>query len=144
MKPTSSNYAKLQDRPQPGSHSNEPADAAPLLGTWINTNAETIGITKAVVTQLNGELRLRVYGAGEPDPYDWGEVSLKAVFADSIPSGRAISFTAEYDFGFLQTELQTNLSKGLLIITSLNRFKDGSARSDYFSREYYYKHPGTV
>ncbi len=141
MKPT--NYAKLQDRPQPGSETgrSEPADAAPLLGTWINTNVATTGITKAVVTPVNGDLTLRVFGAGEPEQHDWGEAKVKTVFADSIGSERAISFTAEYDFGFLETELQTNLAKGLLIITSLNTFKDGSSRSDYFSREYFYKQP---
>jgi hypothetical protein len=137
MKPK--NYAKLQDRTQTGNEARQPVDVALLLGTWINTNAATAGIIKAVVMRDNCDLSLRVFGAGEPEPYDWGEVTIKAVFADAICSGSAISFTAEYDFGFLETELQTNLSKGLLIITSLNSFKDGSVRSDYFAREYFYK-----
>ena len=135
------NYAKLQDRLRAGitSGRNEPADLTPLLGTWINTNVATAGITKAVVTSDQSELSLRVFGAGEPEP--WDAVKVKAVFADSIGSENVISFTAEYDFDFLETEIQANLAKGLLIITSLNTFKDGSSRSDYFSREYFFRKP---
>lgn len=140
------NYAKLQDRPRSGSESggSEPLDVRPLLGTWINTNTATAGIAKAVVAQENGDLHLRVFGAGELELYDWGAVPVKSVCAEGICSRRAISFTAEYDFGFLETELQTNLSKGLLIITTLNTFKDGSGRSNYFSREYFYLEPAAV
>ncbi|MEO8499066.1 MAG: hypothetical protein ABI614_28715, partial [Planctomycetota bacterium] len=77
------------------------------------------------------------------EPHDWGEVKVIAQFADGLSSRRAIAFTAEYEFGFLRTELQANIAKGLLIITSLNAFSDGSPRSNYFSREYFYKQPGS-
>ena len=120
------------------------ADLTPLLGTWINTNEATRGITSAVLTRNCGHLTLRVFGAAEPQAQDWGEVRVNELFADGIRSYSAISFIARYDFGFLETELQANLSKGLLIMTSLNTFKDGSARSDYFSREYFYKEPASV
>ena len=138
------NYAKVQDRPQSlgkAGHS-EPADIASLLGTWINTNAATTGISKVIVTHDGSELWLRVFGASETESCDWGEVKVKTLHSDSIESPNAIAFTAEYDFGFLETELQTNVSKGLLIIASLNTFKDGSARSNFFAREYFYKQPG--
>ena len=137
------NYAKLQDRlPVDGiAGGSEPAELEPLLGTWKNTNKATGGITTAVLTRNDGHITLRVFGAGDPEPHDWGETKVNAFFADGIDSRRAISFTADYDFEFLQTELQTNLSKGLLIITSLNKFKDGGARSSYFSREYFYQEP---
>lgn len=136
------NYAKLQDRrcaTRGGNHENDPVDLDPLSGTWVNTNVQSTGITKAVVNQDGGELSLRVFGASDGEPCDWGEVDVTSTFAESINSGRAISFIASYDFGFLKTELQANIAKGLLIITSLNRFKDDSARSDFFAREFFYR-----
>lgn len=140
---TKANFAKSQDQLSGQSHSDgsEPIDPTALLGTWINTNKATQGITMAVITRRDDDLHLRVFGAADPEPHDWGEVAVKALFSDGIVSGRVISFVAEYTFDFMETELQTNLSKGLLIVTSLNAFKDGSGRSDYFSREYFYKDP---
>lgn len=112
-----------------------------LLGVWVNTNKKTRGITRIVVTREGEELRLRVFGAREPEPFDWGETDVKAIFADGVDSTSTIAFTAEYDFGFLQTELQSNLSKGLLVVSGLNTFKDGSPRANYFSREFFHKQP---
>ena len=63
------------------------------------------------------------------------------LFADELDSRTAISFTAEYDFDFQHTELQTNLNLGLMIVTSLNTFKDNIAKSNCFSREYFYQKP---
>ncbi|MEO8496297.1 MAG: hypothetical protein ABI614_14600, partial [Planctomycetota bacterium] len=97
-------YAKLQDRlPAPGdSDDGEPTDSTPLLGTWINTNEATRGITQAVLTRNDHDLSLRVFGAADPEPHDWGEVKVIAQFADGLGSRRAIAFTAEYEFGFLR------------------------------------------
>ena len=116
-------------------------DIGQLLGRWINTNTATRNIKEVMLTNDNGDLSLRVLGASDPDPHDWGEVPVKYLFADELDSRTAISFTAEYDFDFQHTELQTNLNLGLMIVTSLNTFKDNIAKSDYFSREYFYQKP---
>jgi hypothetical protein len=50
-----------------------------------------------------------------------------------------MAFRATYDFGFLETRLEANLSLGLLVIANLNTFRDDSGRSNYFSREFFYK-----
>ena len=137
------NYVKLQDRPrvelEPGP--GEPDDESQLVGTWLNTNVASSGIVKAVVTRVDGGLTLRVFGAADPEPYDWGVVPIQTMFAESIESAGAIAFTANYDFGFMASELQSNLAQGLLIVTSLNTFKEGDCRSNYFAREYLYKKP---
>ena len=48
-------------------------------------------------------------------------------------------FLAVYDFDFMQMSLAANMNKGLLIIASYNTFRDGSGRSNYFSREFFYR-----
>ena len=45
----------------------------PLLGTWVNTNSATQGITKAVLTAKGNEIILQVFATGSPVPFDWGE-----------------------------------------------------------------------
>ena len=46
---------------------------------------------------------------------------------------------ARYDFGFAEVTLAANENKGLIIIASYHRFRDGSARSNYFIREFFYR-----
>lgn len=42
---------------------------------------------------------MRVLGAGETQPIDWGEVKAK-VFADNVDSPEGTKFAAVYDFDF--------------------------------------------
>jgi hypothetical protein len=52
-----------------------------------------------------------------------------------VPAG----FLARYDFGFSELSLAANEAKDLLIIASFSTFRDGSARSSYFTREFFYR-----
>ncbi len=114
-------------------------DTRALLGRWVNTHKSTQNITEVILMRRDKALYLRVVSVAEPR--DWGEIRVQNLFADAGQSHCAISFTARYDFDFLQTELQANVNSGLLIITSLNRFKDKRNKSDYFCREYFYREP---
>ncbi len=114
-------------------------DLSPLLKTWENTYDKTHGIVRVSLSEVDGALFVRAFGACEPAPCDWGEVQADIVFADGVGSGKANAFTATYDFGYLEAHLQGNINKGLLILASFNRFKDGSGRADYFSREYFHR-----
>jgi hypothetical protein len=58
--------------------------------------------------------------------------------AASMPTTRLVFF-AVYDFDFMRMFLAANMNKGLLIIASYNTFRDGSGRSNYFSREFFYR-----
>lgn len=118
-----------------------PLDPAPLLGDWANTNPASRGIVRVVVDERQGVLTVRAFGAGEPSPSDWGAVPVETVYADGIASTRGHAWRARYDFGYLETDLEANLSQGLLIVAALNRFKDGSGRSSYFAREFYFYRP---
>jgi hypothetical protein len=114
-------------------------DPAPFAGTWINTNDSALHkIARVVLTTRDGLLLVHAYGDCSPELCDWGEVDA-AVFADSIDSLTAMSFSAIYDFGFMETYLQANLKHGTLVIASCNRFRDSSGRSDYYTREFFYR-----
>lgn len=134
-------YVKIEDRLQTEGSAGVQGglDFSSLLGTWVNTHNATPGIVKVVLTEKNGALTARAFGAGEPLAGDAGEIMAEVVYADSLRSQKAVAFTATYDFGFMTSHLQANMSLGLLIIASFNTFKDGSGRSNYFSREFYHR-----
>jgi hypothetical protein len=116
-------------------------DPTPLVGDWANTNPASRGIVRVVVEARQGALTVRAFGAGSPAPLDWGVVPVESVYADGIASARGHAWRAAWDFGYLETVLEANLSQGLLIVAALNRFKDGSGRSSYFAREFYFYRP---
>jgi hypothetical protein len=114
-------------------------DPSPFAGTWVNTNdAAPHRIAKLVMTVRGGILMVHAWGFCEPDACDWGEVAAE-VYAESINSQTAISFTATFDFGFMETQLQTNLKRGTMVIATTNKFSDLSGRSDYYTREFFYE-----
>ena len=112
-------------------------DPSPLVGTWLSTDKKTRGIAKLILSQRDGALKVQAFGACEPAPCDWGEVEGTA-FSSGVSSPEAMAFTAFYDFGFMETSLAVYLKGGILVLDSFNAFKDGSGRSNYFSREFYH------
>jgi hypothetical protein len=114
-------------------------DPAPFIGTWTNTNdSSRHKIARVVLTIRDGRLVVHAYGDCSPELCDWGEVEA-SVFADGIDSLTAMSFSAIYDFGFMETYLQSNLKHGTLVIASCNKFRDESGRSNYYTREFFYR-----
>jgi hypothetical protein len=114
-------------------------DPSPFVGTWVNTNdSAPHRIARLVMTVRDGILMVHAWGYCTPDPCDWGEASAD-VYADSINSQTAMSFTAVFDFGFMETHLQTNLKRGTMVIATANKFGDLSGRSDYYTREFFYQ-----
>jgi hypothetical protein len=109
-----------------------------LLGTWLNTNNVTRGILKAVLSERAREVVVRIVGSCFPEPCDWGEVSA-SVFSADPRSGEAMAWSAFCDFGFMETQLQAHIRQGVLIIAKFDRFKDESGRSNYFSKEFFYR-----
>lgn len=134
-------YAKVEDRVErPGEGQNGHAlQMDSLPGIWRNTNNETRGIVRVEIAVRGPMLIVRGFGAGAPDPIDWGEVAAEHIFGNSISSHRAAGFTAQYDFDSSQVQLQANWNQGLLVLASFTSFKDGSKRSNYFSREFFHR-----
>jgi hypothetical protein len=115
-------------------------DTAPFIGCWLSTNKGTQGIAKLVVAGDGDGLRVQAFGACAPSLCAWGEVPAN-VFTDGATSSTALAFRAFYDLGFKDTILQAKVKKGVLVVANFNRFKDGSRRANYFSREFFYRAP---
>lgn len=109
-----------------------------LSGTWLNTNKDSGGIVKVTIAVNGPSLLVRAFGAGDPALSDWGEVEADHIYASSVSSRAGTGFTAWYDFDFSQIHLQANWNQGLLVLASFTSFKDGSKRSNYFSREFFH------
>jgi hypothetical protein len=110
-----------------------------LPGIWLNTDSGTRGIVKVVTTVNGSELTVRAFGAGDPGLIDWGEVEADYIYALSLSSRVAAGFTATYRFDFAEIHLQANWNQGLLVLASFTSFKDGSDRSNYFSRDFFHQ-----
>jgi hypothetical protein len=113
-------------------------DASALLGEWSNTNNSATGIVRLVLSQTGNEVVVRVFGAGRAEPFDWGEAPAE-LFADLPGLMQATSFTSFHDLGFMSVWLLTYVVKGVLVVVSFTRFQDGSDRSNYFGKEFFYR-----
>src|SRR5262245_41060433 len=113
-------------------------DPSIFTGTWLTTNSSTRGIVKMIIELRGGQLIARSFGACSPEPCDWGE-AIATVFAEGPGSSKPLAFSAVYDFGFMSSHLQAKVKKGVLVVAGFNRFQDNSGRSNYFSREFFYR-----
>jgi hypothetical protein len=128
--------SRLEDNPDSAMQAQDDTTIGQFIGDWITTNQNSRGISRVVITSQGERLRVHAFGAGEPEPHDWGAVSAK-ILADGPASSRIRAFHAVYDFGFLESYLQAKTEKGVLVVATFNRFKDQSGRSSYFSREFF-------
>ena len=110
----------------------------PLAGTWFNTDPETGEISKVILSIRDGAVAVRAFGANSTEPIDWGEVPATP-YVDRIGLSLVTGFLAYYDFGFMKTQLATNVKYGVLVIQSYNQFSDASGRPPYFTREFFSK-----
>jgi hypothetical protein len=113
-----------------------PMDLSELPGIWINSNPDSNGIARLVISEADGKVSSQVYAIGPDGLIDWGAADL-ALFTSRPNSRVAAGFTCLYDFGFVETRLQGMIMKGLLVLAQLHSFKDESCRADYFVREYF-------
>jgi hypothetical protein len=108
-------------------------DLSVIVGDWRNTNPAA-GIERIVCEQSDDGLTIHCSSGVR----DWGKVAAD-VFAFEFDSGQAGAFSAVYDFGFADVRVQANVKQGVLVVVTLNAFKDGSGRSNYFNREFFYR-----
>ena len=128
-------FVQLSDRVE-SDGSDTAMDTRALPGVWVNSNPNTSGIARMVMSESEGGLSLQVFAIGPDGLIDWGSTSVK-VFAGVPTSKVGAGFTCIFDFGFAETELQGMIMKGLLVLAQFHRFKDNSKRADFFVREYY-------
>ena len=129
-------FAQIRDRVDINSKAAVAMNTSDLIGTWINSNPNTSGIARIVISRSNGNLSLHAYAVGPEGLNDWGSVDIN-VFVSTPVSQIGAGFTCLYDFGFAEARLQGMIMKGLLVLAQLQTFKDDSGRVDYFVREYF-------
>ena len=113
-------------------------DAAGLAGRWVNTNHETRGISELTVEHDGQNFSVSLVGVGAAGPIDWPLDEVET-FANLEEEGgqRAVALVANVNFGFMASEIQIRVNKGVLVIVLFNTFRDGSGRSNYVTREFF-------
>jgi hypothetical protein len=134
---TQLNYSRIEDVPPFGDQEPGPVGIAPMLGSWISTNPYGQGIKEFVISRKNDQAYLQIYGTGRPEPIDWGETPISAIYGKDVCSSEPMAFEAQYDLGFMHVHMQGNFSLGLIVLACFNVFTDNSGRSNYFSREFF-------
>lgn len=110
-------------------------DPAALAGRWVNTNSHGRGVCEIAIAAGGGPLKVRAFSVAAPSMCAWGETEADLICGSDVRARKGTAFTARYDFGGFQTELQGNLNLGLLVVASFNRV--GAGGYDYFAREFY-------
>jgi len=116
-------------------------DAGRWLGTWHNTLVETRHIQRLEILEKDSKYYIRVFGACDPEPCDWGTAEL-SLFNSGVSTQHTEGFTALYDLGFCETQLSALEKQNVLVISTYTTFKDESRRHNYYLREFYYKKQG--
>lgn len=132
---TTLQHTKLDDLKAKG----EPGlkvDLSPFVGTWKNTKPDSGQLPKVIMKEVDGQLIMHAFGACTPDLCDWGE-ALCEVFTDGVGSPTANAFIASFSFDFADVEISSNVKLGVLVVQAYTRFKDGSDRFNYYTREFY-------
>ena len=127
-------FAQLFDRVEPAG--NGPIEFSQWVGTWINSNPDTRGIARLVISEVNGDFFLEVRAVGPDGLIEWGKTPIKTL-APNPAARNGAGFTCAYDFGFVTTRLQAMIVKGLIVLGQFHAFKDESGRADFFVREYF-------
>jgi hypothetical protein len=113
-------------------------DLSLLAGNWVNTNVSPLFIRSLQLEPGPNELTMRVTGAEPGSPRDWGAAQAQ-VFAENTAAPQAMAFSALFDLDSVESLLQGYVVKGVLVIVSFTRVKDGRDRSSSFGKEFFYR-----
>jgi len=108
-----------------------------LVGSWVNQNPGTRGITQAVIQRESSDLLVHVWGKCHPVDCDWGETKITSW--NTLPR-------ATYDQGFVTSGIQLiPQPDGRLLLVLRIEFRDQSGRSNHDLVEFFVREkPQTV
>jgi hypothetical protein len=128
---------RLQDRiNMPTEHG--PLRTGLLTHNWRHTDPEPDNLREVRIHGTSKTLTIQCFGTGVPVPLHSPTAPADTLFAAHPGSGEAMAFFAEINFGHMVSRFQGNVNLGLLVLAGFHDFKDGSSRSNYFSREFFY------
>ncbi|BAZ30145.1 hypothetical protein NIES4074_26010 [Cylindrospermum sp. NIES-4074] len=120
-----------------------PAVAAPadFVGTWVNKNPETRGVTRLVITSAGGNnLKIQVFGQCQPTDCDWGTAPL-VTYGVNVQDTNHTYATTNYKKGFANSLLTFSYGGKEIMLQGYTQFVDNSGRQNYYSREYFQQQP---
>lgn len=111
-----------------------------LTGRWQNTDRHTRGLREITIGQVGELLSVSAIGVGINGPVDWLAKRVRPLANLEEEAGqRGIALAADFDFGFMSSETYLRVNKGVLVIVLFNTFKDESGRTNYVTREFFYR-----
>jgi hypothetical protein len=119
-------------------HTAQRIDPTCLKGDWINTESSPRGLARILIERRSDDaVAVRVLGVQGGDPEGMKGFDAPALYASSATGGDAAAFIAGGGADDMPAELQANLSKGLLIVSSFwtRSHSDGLERC--FAREFF-------
>jgi hypothetical protein len=106
-----------------------------FLGTWVNEDEDTPGITRAVIRAEPDTIFVHMWGRCHPTDCDWGEETT------NIDDANDNQLSLEWNHGFaITTQVVYCLEHGRLKVDSHDHYIDDSGRPDadytyYFAKE---------
>lgn len=114
-----------------------------IVGTWVNTNIKTEGITKLIVTKTGKRHSVHLFGKCNPNDCDLGKRLLRSSFWENSGSTHIETIYKESN---TISELDINLVGMLevsppskIMVSFSKKFTDQSGRSNYSSNETFRK-----
>ena len=111
---------------------------ASVLGRWLNTNRDSQGIAECVVSQEKDGITVRITGAGDKESWPIAKATVLANLEEEAGQ-RTIALLADFNLGFMTVETHIRVNKGVLVIVLYSTFQDDSGRSNYLTREFFYR-----
>jgi hypothetical protein len=130
-------YARRDEQLDPGQVPLE-VDPAPLVGDWINTNRATTGIARVTISRERDGVSVSIWPADMPRAGPRYRATAHTLYSNGPGVTAAMALSTSYEDEFESTTFEANLSLGLLVVVTCHTFKNGDARSNYFSREFFH------
>ena len=111
---------------------------ASVLGRWLNTNRESRGIAECVLSQGKDGITVRITEVGQKEPWPIAQTTM-LVNLEEEAGQRTIALLANFILGFMTAETHIRVNKGVLVIVLFITFHDDSGRSNYVTREFFYR-----
>jgi len=116
------------------------ANSASLSGRWLNTNRDTRGISECVVAEDGEGITVSLAAVGDNQPVRWPIVRATVLANLEEEAGqRTVALLAKFDLGYMTADTHVRVNKGVLVIVLYFTFHDDSGRSNYLTREFFYR-----
>ncbi len=110
------------------------ASTSQFAGVWINSDPNTSGITRIIISVAGDQVTVQAFGKCTPTDCDFGPSTAYA-YANSVSANLATAaqaITAQFTLSFKVTTLTINLGRNnTLQVQSFDRFTDSSNRTAY-------------